>query len=363
MLTGALTLWAGWTATMLIAETRHTRMARGIPHRILVGGMRGKSTAVRLVHAGLLASGLRAISRTTGDAVAHLLPDGSTATRVRHAPANIREMRRFVRRAAALGCDTLCAENMAVDPALARLVATHVVRPTCHLHAFDALDHTEHFPADPVRRAEVVVAGWCDDVPVVLADSPRNAALLRAARARNRAVTPAPPCDAPGLRPFARALAGAALAVLGMCGAADASATEAVLALARESQRFTVYRPGAWPVVDLLSANDPDTVREALALLADEGHLSPPFRLLYLHRADRPGRLDAFAPLLSAHDSLVAGDPVPLLRRRRLPCPPAGDTADALRGADRPLVLVGNRHSSAESVVEGLAARSGVERW
>ncbi len=46
-------LWLSWLAVGTVAERRARCRLDAIPHRILVGGARGKTTLVRLIHAGL----------------------------------------------------------------------------------------------------------------------------------------------------------------------------------------------------------------------------------------------------------------------------------------------------------------------
>lgn len=362
MLTSAVTIWAGWTAALAAGEFHHRRQVARIPHRILVWGMRGKSSAVRLLHAGFLGEGRCVFSRITGDELIHLLPDGSEEKCRRHGPANIREMRRAIRRAAGLRCDTICIENMAIDPALALLASSRVVLPTIYLYCFDGLDHTEVYPSDPAERAETIVGTWPKNGHIVLPDSDRNRYLISAAERHGRSVILAPSCNDPALRPFAQRLVGAVLKVLEL-SACRGRYGESVTAKARELQHFTVYQLGRQPVLDLLSANDPDSVREILLLLEAEGRLQRPYQLLYLHRSDRPGRLIAFDELLREFPSALAGDPIPLLYRRKVKHALEADLERRLKETATPLVLVGNRHGSGEGVLKRILRTAGSEKW
>ena len=60
-------------------------------HVIQVNGIRGKSSTVRLVDAGLRAGGFRVVSKSTGTLPMILHTDGREEEIRRRAPANIRE--------------------------------------------------------------------------------------------------------------------------------------------------------------------------------------------------------------------------------------------------------------------------------
>jgi hypothetical protein len=337
----AIALWAGWTATLLASEAWHRRCLAAIPHRFLINGMRGKTTATRLLHAGLLALDLPALGRTTGDAPMLHLPDGTHPWR-RLGPANIREMRRVVRLAARHRCTALCVENMAIAPDLASLVATHCIRPTVCLHVYDTPDHLEHFAADPVARARQVAATIPPGCAVVLADGldePHQQPLAEALATPDRPLVRAKPLENPALPPHLAALAGAALAALETAGLESNRARPAIEQLALDLRSPAIEPSASRAVLDFLSANDPRTTEALIRQHLPAGCSSA---LVYLHRRDRPARLEAFLPLLTRHRAFLAGDPLPLTWRRRLPLPFLASPNDVQKiDADR-IFLVGN---------------------
>ncbi|MBX3729243.1 MAG: hypothetical protein KF858_08665 [Candidatus Sumerlaeia bacterium] len=342
----AIALWAGWTATLLASEAWHRRCLATIPHRFLITGMRGKTTATRLLHTGLLALDLPALGRTTGDAPMLHLPDSTRPWR-RIGPANIREMRRVVRLAARLRCRALCVENMAIAPDLARLVATHCIRPTVCLHGYDTPDHLEHFAANPIARASQVAATIPPDCPVVLTDGhddPRQQPLAEALAAPGRVLVRAKALDNPALPSHLAALAGAALAALEVAGLDANRARPTVEQLALDLRSPAVESNAPRAVHDFLSANDPQTTEALIRQHLPTGCSSA---LVYLHRRDRPARLEAFLPLLARHRSFLAGDPLPLTWRRRLPLPFLASPDDVQQiDADR-IFLIGNAGGAA----------------
>ncbi len=97
---------------------RHEKNLQQLPLRIHVNGTRGKSSVTRLIAGGLRRGGRRVCAKTTGTDARFILPDGSEETIKRRGPANIRENIRLIRKAAALGADTIVFECMALQPEL-----------------------------------------------------------------------------------------------------------------------------------------------------------------------------------------------------------------------------------------------------
>lgn len=107
------------------------RLAR-IAVRIHVHGTRGKSSTVRLLARMLSERGARVLAKTTGDAPEYILPDGRVEAIRRFGPARIVEHVAALRRAVALGADTVVVEGMAIGPETVwhsetMLRATHAV--------------------------------------------------------------------------------------------------------------------------------------------------------------------------------------------------------------------------------------------
>src|SRR5690625_791962 len=113
-----ITLFAGALFVLGVHEKRaHNRNLSHIPLRINVNGIRGKSTATRLITALLAHNGVRTIGKTTGTSARMILPDHSEVP-VKRRPQgpNIGEQRTVVAEAAQADVQTLVCECMAVNP-------------------------------------------------------------------------------------------------------------------------------------------------------------------------------------------------------------------------------------------------------
>lgn len=85
--------------------------------RIHVNGTRGKSSTTRLIAGGLRAHGLIVCAKTTGSAAKFIEPDGQEQPIRRLAPANIKEVGSFIKKAVGkYQADTVVVECMAVTP-------------------------------------------------------------------------------------------------------------------------------------------------------------------------------------------------------------------------------------------------------
>lgn len=349
-----LGVWGSWTAGGLALEWWHRRCLQRVPHRFLVHGFRGKTTLVRLLHGALEDAGVRALGRTTGDAPEVLLPGGAVQEQRRLGPPNIRELRRVMRRAAALGCQAAAVENMAVQPDLVRLAGTMVVRPTVNVWAWDAPDHLEHYPADRAARAALVARLLNQPAPVVLPADERNEALVAALR---KAGVPVHAAEAiPGHKARrARAMAGVVAGIFAAAGLEDSPDPEIIAARAAQMMGGLRFAWRGATVVDLLSANDPESTavlmqeaQEALGCGANK-------TMVYFHRADRPQRFLSFAPLLEGQRWLAAGDPLPRRYGRGAQARLQG-LEDFQPGPGETVFLVGNHKGGGQRALDALLA-------
>lgn len=104
----------------LLLEQKRTETARKkIQHVIHVNGTRGKSTIVRLIDAGLRASGkYRVYSKTTGTLPRVIGVDGKERPIKRRGPVNISEQIAQLQEAARQGAEVMVIECMAIRPDL-----------------------------------------------------------------------------------------------------------------------------------------------------------------------------------------------------------------------------------------------------
>jgi len=106
----------------MVERRRHLRDLAQIPVRVLVNGIRGKSSITRLTAGALRGGGLRVVAKTTGTAARYIHPDATEEPVYRKfGIANVAEQIGIIRRAAAARPDALVIECMAVMPTLQEL--------------------------------------------------------------------------------------------------------------------------------------------------------------------------------------------------------------------------------------------------
>lgn len=102
----------------VIEQRRHFTNLEHIPSRVLVNGIRGKSSITRLCAGALRGGDLTTVAKTTGTAARFIHPDATEEPVYRKfGIANVVEQIGIVRRAAAYNPDALVIECMAVMPA------------------------------------------------------------------------------------------------------------------------------------------------------------------------------------------------------------------------------------------------------
>src|SRR5918912_4059649 len=128
-------VFAGSLAVLLVLgvveQHRHDRNLERIPVRVLVNGIRGKSSITRLTAGALRGGGLVTVAKTTGTAARFIHPDATEEPVYRKfGIANVVEQIGIVRRAAAYNPDALVIECIAVMPALQGDNQTKLIRST-----------------------------------------------------------------------------------------------------------------------------------------------------------------------------------------------------------------------------------------
>ena len=140
-----------------VAETLvHRRRLSKIRVRIHVNGTRGKSSVVRLIAAGLRASGLRVCAKTTGSLARMILPDGHEVPIYRPAGPNIIEQKRIVAAANAYDAEVLVIECMALAPLLQSLCELELVRSTIGVITNARPDHLDVMGPDSAGVAHAL---------------------------------------------------------------------------------------------------------------------------------------------------------------------------------------------------------------
>src|SRR5215475_8413573 len=136
-------LWcAGLLAAGVLEQRFHTRRLRSIPVRVLVNGIRGKSSITRLCAGAIRGGGQVVVGKTTGTAARFIFPDGTEEPVFRKfGLANVVEQIGIVRRAAMYHPDALVIECMAVMPALQEINQQKLIQSTIGVLCNVRADH------------------------------------------------------------------------------------------------------------------------------------------------------------------------------------------------------------------------------
>ena len=128
----------------IVEQRRHQRNLDTIPSRILVNGIRGKSSVTRLCAGALRAGGLTVVAKTTGTAARFIHPDATEEpVHRKFGIANVVEQIGIVRQAAAAQPDVLVMECMAVMPALQEINQTKLIQSTIGVLSNVREDHLQ----------------------------------------------------------------------------------------------------------------------------------------------------------------------------------------------------------------------------
>lgn len=273
--------------------------------RILVAGSRGKSSIVRLLHTAMNSQGLNTYSRITGVVPRELGPLGDRAIS-RSSGAHVEEMRWWLRRVPD-SAGGIVLENSAISAEFQSL-AGRWLRPDLTVLTNTLPDHQELWGTSSASAAEVLVSGVPGNTRLVLpAGLASDGYLMELLRRRgcqlifSEAIGQA----GEGYRAVNTGLAYTALENLGL---EMAPALAAMLDMPPDRYDFHVARYGGAEVAMAFSANDITSTRHLFrSLMWPKGET----RIIYNHRADRPGRFRSFINWLDqAHwrEVLIMGD-------------------------------------------------------
>ena len=266
-----------------------------IPVRILVTGTRGKSSLVRLLHAGLCACGLIAYARITGVLPRELSPSGCRTIR-RTAPAHVREMLWWLAQIPP-DTDAVVMENSAVAPELQEAAGAWL-RPTLVVWTTLRPDHGEAWGPCREGAARALVRGVPRGVPMVGGPETEHPGLL--SLLTKRGCPPHLPVrSAPGAdhREANLALALHALSLCDLSAERLDAARPAMESLPPDIADFRVLGQGEDLLAAAFSAND---VESTARLLSETGWEPSETTLLYHHRPDRTARLRGFLPWIAS---------------------------------------------------------------
>lgn len=383
-------LYGVFTATLIlllvagiIEQRRHKRCLDSIDCRIVVNGIRGKSSITRLCAGALRGGRLTVVAKTTGTAARFIYPDASEEPVYRKFEiANVVEQIGIVRKAAALEPDVLVMECMAVMPALQEVNQTKLIQSTISVISNVREDHLQEMGPtlrDVARSLSrsMPVGGVC-----VTAERELLSVLQEEADRRSCQLVSVDPGaitdeDMAGFshHSFKENVA-IALAIAERLGVPRELALKGMWDAPPDPGVLTVepYRFGdkVLRLANVFAANDPrSTVMNVQELIERQSIQPPVFTLINCRpdRVERNGQMGEIVPELLTDKLFVIGHPT----KSALAKVPAGWTGEVfdLGGASRPveeivrtvvdqiddqacLVAVGNIHGQGEVLLEHL---------
>ncbi|MGD9484132.1 poly-gamma-glutamate synthase PgsB [Streptomyces sp. TRM70308] len=369
----------------VLEQRRHFTNLELIPSRVLVNGIRGKSSITRLCAGALRGGSLVTVAKTTGTAARFIHPDATEEPVYRKfGIANVVEQVGIVRRAAAYQPDALVIECMAVMPALQEINQSKLIRSTIGVLCNVREDHLEEMGPTLDDVARSLSRSMPEDGICVTAEKERFAILQEEADARNCRLVYADPETVTDeeLRGFSWftfkenvAIALTVAELLGverqtaLQGMYDAPPDPGVLSVERyrtpEGQRLRF--------ANVFAANDPESTLMNINQLLDLGAIRRPLHVLINCRPDRVERngqmgeiipdLEPDSVFLIGHPTKSALDAIPAAWReravdlggdRRAPEELMAGIFEKL-GPDASLVAIGNIHGQGEVLLEHLA--------
>ena len=380
------TCCAGLLVAGIVEQRRHDANLAVIPTRVLVNGIRGKSSITRLCAGALRGSGLVTVAKTTGTAARFIHPDATEEPVYRKfGIANVVEQIGIVRRAAGYRPDALVMECMAVMPALQEINQTKLIRSTIGVLCNVREDHL----AEMGPTLDDVARSLCRSLPVggvcVTAEKERFHILQEEADARNCELVYADPDTVTDeeLRGFSwftfKENVAIALAVAELLGVDRATALKGMYEAPPDPgvlsvERYRTPDDKRLRFANVFAANDPESTLMNINQLLELGAIQRPLHVVINCRPDRVERngqmgalvaqLDPETVFLIGHPTKSAADAIPahwtgnvvdLGGDRRDPDRLTGELLAHL-GPDSSVVAIGNIHGQGELFLERLAA-------
>ncbi|MEU9440325.1 poly-gamma-glutamate synthase PgsB [Streptomyces sp. NPDC048304] len=372
-------------AAGVVEQRRHFANLDHIPTRVLVNGIRGKSSITRLCAGALRGGGLTTVAKTTGTAARFIHPDATEEPVYRKfGIANVVEQIGIVRRAAAYKPDALVIECMAVMPALQEINQSKLIRSTIGVLCNVREDHLAEMGPTLDDVARSLCRSMPEDGICVTAEKDRFHILQEEADARNCKLVYADPETVTDeeLRGFSWftfkenvAIALAVAELLGvdretaLQGMYDAPPDPGVLSV----ERYLTPDGKKLRFANVFAANDPESTLMNINQLLDLGAIHRPLNVVINCRPDRVERngqmgeiipdLDPERVFVIGHPAKSAIDAIPAEFRSRA-VDLGGDRRDAeefmgkmldMLGPDSSMVAIGNIHGQGEILLEHLA--------
>ncbi|GGX81803.1 poly-gamma-glutamate synthase PgsB [Streptomyces anandii] len=369
----------------IVEQRRHFTNLDNIPTRVLVNGIRGKSSITRLCAGALRGGDLVTVAKTTGTAARFIHPDATEEPVYRKfGIANVVEQIGIVRRAAAYNPDALVIECMAVMPALQEINQSKLIRSTIGVLCNVREDHLAEMGPTLDDVARSLCRSMPEDGICVTAEKDRFDILQEEADARNCRLIYADPetVSDEELRGFSWftfkenvAIALTVAELLGvdretaLQGMYDAPPDPGVLSV----ERYLTHEDKKLRFANVFAANDPESTLMNINQLLDLGAIHRPLNVVINCRPDRVernGQMGEIIPDLDPEHVFVIGHPaksaidaIPAEFRSRA-VDLGGDRRDpeefmnrmlGMLGPDSSLVAIGNIHGQGEILLEHLA--------
>lgn len=363
-----------------LAEQRaHYKSLHSIPHRVVINGIRGKSSITRLCAGALRGGGVTTVAKTTGTAARFIGPDGVDEPIYRKFDlANVIEQVAIVRRAAAYRPEALVIECMAVLPDLQEINERKLIHSTICVICNVREDHlAEMGPTLPdIARSlsrSMPTGGVC-----ITAEKEQIAVLREEARRRRCELIQVDADEIDdatvAMFPFItfKENVAIALAVAGMCGIDRESALQGMITSPPDPGTVAVddYQAEGRRLsfANLFAANDPSSTLMNIEQLTERGLIDRPLNIVINCRPDRVernGQMGALTGALKPDKIILIGEPT---RSARVTVPP--ELADKIQDfGSRPnyddlvrgvltengsgsVITIGNIHGQGEVLLE-----------
>ena len=307
----------------IFEQRRHNANLKSIRTRVLVNGIRGKSSITRLCGGALRGGDLRVVAKTTGTAARYIWPDGSEEPVYRKFNiANVVEQIGIVRRAAVEDPDALVMECMAVQPALQEVNQRKLLQSTIGVVSNVREDHLEEMGPTLEDVARSLSRGMPVDGICVTAENEMFGVLQEEAdRRRCRLVYADPESvtdeEMDGFEYFTfKENVAIALALARELGISRGQALQGMWAAAPDPGVLTVERyyveGKTLRLANIFAANDPNsTVMNFQRLINAEAIRPPIFTLINCRpdRVERNGQMGEIVPDLLTEKLFVIGQP------------------------------------------------------
>jgi poly-gamma-glutamate synthase PgsB/CapB len=372
----------GMLVAGIVERRRHDANLEQIRTRVLVNGIRGKSSITRLCAGALRGSGLVTVAKTTGTAARFIHPDGSEEPVYRKfGIANVVEQIGIVRRAAAYRPDALVIECMAVMPDLQEINQSKLIRSTIGVLCNVREDHL----AEMGPTLDDVARSLCRSMPVggvcVTAERDRLHILREEAARRDCRLIVVDPESVTDeeMAGFSwitfKENVAIALAVADLLGVYRGSALTGMWSAPPDPGVLSVERYQVdgklLRVANVFAANDPESTLMNIEKLLEQGAIGRPLHVVINCRPDRVernGQMGELIERLWPEQVVLIGEPTRSARTKIAPScqdrvvdlggrrPPRALLDTILNGVrhSASLVTIGNIHGQGELLLEEL---------